>query len=104
MTRRAATTSDAYISKYATETVAEYPAPSENRNEPKKWIAQGYQVAITQVYTFGTETGSREHPISLPESYVENAKRVARAQIATGRLSAGGSAERSVEVKRREAK
>jgi hypothetical protein len=75
-------TSDAYVTKYATETMAEYPAPSKIEMNPKKWIEQGYQVAITQVYTFGLETGSREHPIPLPESYVENAKRVGRAQIA----------------------
>lgn len=74
--------SDAYVSKYATETMAEYPAPSSIDTNPKKWIEEGYQVAVTQVYTFGLETGSRDHPIALPESYVDNAKRVARAQIA----------------------
>jgi hypothetical protein len=74
--------SDAYVTKYATETMAEYPAPPKNETNPKKWIEEGYRVAVTQVYTFGLETGSREHPIPLPESYVENAKRVARAQIA----------------------
>jgi hypothetical protein len=75
-------TSDAYVTKYATDTMAEYPAPSKTETNPKKWIAEGDRVAITQVYTFGLETGSRDHPIALPESYVENARRVAREQIA----------------------
>jgi hypothetical protein len=75
-------TSDAYVSKYATDTMAQYPAPAKNETNPKKWIAEGYQVARTEVYTFGLETGSRDHPITLPESYLENSKRVARAQIA----------------------
>jgi hypothetical protein len=75
-------TSDAYVTKYAAETMAEYPAPAKSETNPKKWIEQGYKQAVTQVYTFGLETGSRDHPIQLPASYVENANRVGRAQIA----------------------
>jgi hypothetical protein len=76
-------TSDAYVSKYEADAIAAHPAPSKIEKNPKKWIEQGYQLSRTEVYTFGLETGSREKPISLPDSYVENAKRVAQAQIAT---------------------
>ena len=55
---------------------------AKSETNPKKWIEQGYKQAVTQVYTFGLETGSRDHPIQLPASYVENANRVGRAQIA----------------------
>ena len=37
---------------------------------------------LAAVVPFGLETGSREHPLDLPASYVENARRVAQAQIA----------------------
>jgi hypothetical protein len=77
---------DAYISKYEAEATAAHPplptpGPKYETN-PKKWIQQGYQVARTQVYTFGLETGSRDHPIPLTADYVANAHQVAQAQIA----------------------
>jgi hypothetical protein len=74
-------TSDAYVTKYAAEAVAAHPAMKIEKN-PKKWIDEGYQLARTQVYTFGLGTGSRETPINLTENYIENAKHVAQAQIA----------------------
>jgi hypothetical protein len=75
-------TSDAYVTKYAAEVTAEHPAPEHIEKNPKKWIRESFRVAIAEVYTFGLDTGSREHPLQLPEGYTENAKRVARAQIA----------------------
>jgi len=75
-------TTDAYITKYAAEVIAEYPASGHIEKNPKKWIEQGFKVDKTDVYTFGLETGSREHRIELPPGYVERAKRIARAQIA----------------------
>ena len=75
-------TSDAYVTSYAAQAVAEYPAPARIEKNPGKWIAEGARLAIAEVYTFGLETGSREHPIELPASYLENARRVARAQVA----------------------
>lgn len=74
--------SDAYITSYAAEAVAEHPAPNRIEKSPKKWIQESARLAISQVYTFGPETGSREHPIQLSEAYVANARRVARAQVA----------------------
>lgn len=75
-------TSDAYVTSYAAEAVAATPAPSSIEKNPKKWIAQGAKLARTSVYTFGLENGTREHPIHLPDSYLENARRVARVQVA----------------------
>lgn len=74
--------SDAYVNKYAAEAVAEHPAPAHIEKNPKKWIAEGAALARTSVYTFGLENGTREHPIHLPDSYLENARRVARIQVA----------------------
>jgi hypothetical protein len=76
-------TSDAYVTKYEADATAAHPPPGKIDKNPKKWIEQGYQVSRSQVYTFGLETGTREHPIALPETYVENAKRVAQEQTAT---------------------
>lgn len=75
-------TSDAYVSKYEAEAIAAHPAPAKIEKNPKKWIEQGYQLSRAEVYTFGLESGSRERPIILPDSYVENAKKIAQAQIA----------------------
>jgi hypothetical protein len=74
--------SDSYITKYAAEAVAAHPAPQHIEKNPKKWIQEGFVLDKTEVYTFGFETGSREHPLDLPASYTENAKRVAQTQIA----------------------
>lgn len=74
--------SDAYVTKYAAEAVAAHPAPQRPEKNPKKWIAEGFALSKSEVYTFGLETGSREHPLELPPGYVENMRRVAQAQIA----------------------
>ncbi len=74
--------SDAYVNKYAVEAVAEHPTPASIEKNPKKWIAEGAELARTSVYTFGLENGTRERPIHLPDSYLENARRIARIQVA----------------------
>jgi len=75
--------SDAYVTKYAAGAVAEHPAPPRIEKNPKKWIQESARLAIAEVYTFGAETGSREHPLQLSESYVANARRIAEGQVAT---------------------
>jgi hypothetical protein len=75
-------TSDAYVTRYAAEVTAEYRAPAHIEKNPKKWIEEGFKVDKTDVYTFGLETGTREHPIPLPDGYVENSRRIARARVA----------------------
>ena len=74
--------SDAYVTKYAAEAVAAHPRPRRINKDPKKWIEEGFVLAKTEVYTFGGETGSREHPLHLPASYEKNARRVAQARVA----------------------
>ncbi len=74
--------SDAYVSQYAADTMASHPAMKRIDKTTKKWIDEGFRIAKSEVYTFGTEPGSREHPVHLSVEYVENAKRVAQSQIA----------------------
>ena len=74
--------SDAYLTRLAAEATAAHPAPKHPDKNPKKWIEEGFNLCKTDVYTFGLETGTREHPIQLSEAYIENARRVALARIA----------------------
>src|SRR5262249_54838816 len=73
---------DEFISKYSADAMAAHPVPKHLEKNPKKWIEEGFALAKAHVYTFGLETGSREHPITLPPEYYQNAARVAQAQIA----------------------
>jgi hypothetical protein len=73
---------DEYIAKYIAEVTAEHPAPRHQVKNPDKWIAEGYKLAISDVYTFGLETGTRDHPIPVPAGYEANAAKVARQRIA----------------------
>ena len=75
--------SDQYITKFAAEAVAENPAPAHIQKNPRKWIQESAHLAVTEVYTFGNETSSRDHPIHLSAAYVENSKKVAKARVAT---------------------
>ena len=80
-------TSYANVTKTAAQIVAEYPPPKYPDLDPpdlnpEAWLNEGVRIAISQVYTFGLETGSRESPIRLAQIYQENARRVARSRIA----------------------
>jgi hypothetical protein len=79
-------TSAAYVNGLATAIAndfvqhnGEHPRLSK---DPKKWIDEGFALAKSEVYTFGDETGSRDHPIALPSSYEANARKVARIRVA----------------------
>lgn len=74
--------SDGYVSKYAAEAEAAHPAPKRIDKDPMKWIDEGFEAAKKDVYSFGIATGSREHPILPSPAYMENAKRIAQAQMA----------------------
>jgi hypothetical protein len=80
-------TSDEYVNRFAAEVTAEFEQRQGQHphvlNDPKRWIREGFELAKREVYTFGLETGSREHPIALPEDYVPNARSVARTRLAT---------------------
>ena len=68
--------------KYIAEATTAHPAPRHAGKKPEKWIAEGFRLAVSEVYTFGLETGTREHPITLPPGYEANAAKVAQQRIA----------------------
>jgi hypothetical protein len=55
--------------------------PADMSRKPGKWLDESFALVKSDVYTFGTETGTREHPVTLPPGYEENAKRVAQQRI-----------------------
>ena len=78
--------SEAYVNRYAAEITAEFvKAVGEHPHlskDPKRWVDEGFELAKHDVYTFGNETGSRDHPLEMPAGYEANAVRVSRIQIA----------------------
>jgi len=57
--------------------------PEGNAAEaPKIWAGESFKLDLSNVYTFGPETGSREHPIALPNGYVDNVTSVSEQRIA----------------------
>ena len=79
------TTND-YVNRYAAEITAEFVKTNGRRprlsKDPRKWVDEGLALDKAEVYTFGPETGSREHPLPLPAGYEDNARRIARIQLA----------------------
>jgi len=75
-------TGDEYAAKYIADATAAHPPTRHNEKKPEKWIEEGYKIAISDVYTFGLETGTREHPVTLPPGYEANAAEVAQRRIA----------------------
>jgi hypothetical protein len=77
---------DTYVNRYAAEITGEFLKQNGQRprlsRDPKKWVDEGFDLAKREVYTFGPETGSREHPLQLPSGYEVEARRVARIQLA----------------------
>jgi len=74
--------SEAYAVKYIAEAIAAHPPSRHQEKKPEHWIHEGFELAITDVYTFGLDTGTREHPITLPPGYEANAAKVAQQRIA----------------------
>jgi hypothetical protein len=79
--------SEAVVLSLAREISAEYIAQNGNSphlsRDPTKWVEESRRLAETGVYTFGLETGSREHPLALPPGYEASAQKIARNQIAS---------------------
>jgi hypothetical protein len=73
--------SDEFVTRRAAELISRQPVAGRVEKSPKKWIQEGLAIAKTEVYTFGSETGTRDHPLELPETYVENMRRVASVRI-----------------------
>jgi len=74
--------SDAGVIRYADEITAEYPAGPPPSLDPTHWAAESFDLDKSAVYTFGLETGSKEHPLKLPSGYEERAKTIARERVA----------------------
>ena len=73
---------EAYAVKYIADAEAARPASRRQEKKPEKWIEEGYKLAISDVYTFGNETGTKDHPLPLPPGYEANAAKVAQQRIA----------------------
>jgi hypothetical protein len=74
--------SDDDIVRYAREITAEFPAVSPLSLDPVEWANESFELDKSAVYTFGLETGSKEHPLILPPRYEERAKNIARQRVA----------------------
>jgi hypothetical protein len=74
--------SEAYAVKYIAEATAAHPPSHHQEKKPERWIHEGFELAVTDVYTFGLETGTREHPLTLPPGYEANAAKIAQQRIA----------------------
>jgi hypothetical protein len=74
--------SDDDIVRYAREITADYPAASPLSLDPTEWAAESFELDKSAVYTFGLETGSKEHPLILPPLYEERAKKIGRQRVA----------------------
>jgi S1/P1 Nuclease len=70
------------VVRYAREIAAEHPARGLGSLDPKQWIAESFRLDKSAVYTFGLETGSKQHPLTLPAGYEEKANRLARRRVA----------------------
>jgi len=73
---------EAYAVKYIADAMAAHPAARRQEKKPEKWIEEGYRLAISDVYTFGTENGTRDKPLPLPAGYMDHAAKVAQQQVA----------------------
>jgi len=74
--------SDPYLEKYIADAATAHPAPRDLDLKPSDWIQEGYKISVSDVYTFGLETGSREHPLPLPPGYEAHAAQIAQQRIA----------------------
>jgi len=73
--------SDEYVIRYAAKATAAHPEGNA-AEAPKIWAGESFKLDLSNVYTFGPETGSREHPIALPNGYVDNVTSVSEQRIA----------------------
>jgi hypothetical protein len=73
---------EAYAVKYIADATAANPPARRQEKKPEKWIHEGFELSVSAVYTFGLETGTRDHPITLPAGYEANAAKVAQQRIA----------------------
>lgn len=77
-----ADTAPAWVTRTAAELMGTHPSASLSGG-PQQWAQESLTTAETEIYSFGPENGSQQHPISLPAGYRTNAKKVADAQAVT---------------------
>ena len=70
------------VVRYAHEITADFPVGPPPSLDPTHWAAESFELDKSAVYTFGLETGSKEHPLILPPGYEEKAKGIARKRVA----------------------
>ena len=75
-------TSGPYAVKYIADATAAHPSPDHLELTPQAWIDEGYKLAVSDVYTFGLETGTRENPLPMPPGYEAHAAQIAQQRIA----------------------
>lgn len=79
-------TSDAYVTRMASEIEVEYVAQAgtnpKTPKEPSKWVEESFKLDKSLVYSFGPVTGTKEMPLKLSANYETFARRVARRRIA----------------------
>jgi hypothetical protein len=70
------------VVRYARDIAAQNPSADLGSLDPKDWMEESFELDKSTVYTFGLETGSKEHPLVMPPGYEEKAKTVARQRVA----------------------
>jgi S1/P1 Nuclease len=70
------------VVRYAREITTDYPSQELGSLDPHDWMNESFELDRSTVYTFGLETGSKDHPLILPLAYEEKAKSVARQRVA----------------------
>ncbi len=73
------------VLRFAGEISGEDPPPKNSGSlslDPETWLRESFVLDRSDVYTFGRDTGTREHPLTLPAGYEENARRIARQRVA----------------------
>jgi hypothetical protein len=70
------------VLRYAREITAEHSTQELGSLDPREWMTESFELDKSVVYTFGLETGTKDHPLVIPASYLEKAKSVARQRVA----------------------
>jgi hypothetical protein len=79
--------SPGWVAATAREIESSHPAGTASSQSvqfsPTAWGEESLSIARKEIYSFGNENGSIEHPLTLPPRYTAHAKTVAEAQVAT---------------------
>lgn len=70
------------VARLAASLEDQHPQPAKVDRNPKTWVREGITAAMEQVYSFQGPCADRDHPATLPPSYMTNAASFARSQAA----------------------